>query len=69
MEHIVLAVTGMTCGGCVSSVKRVLHALPGVTEVQVSLEAAQAAVDYDPTKSSRQAMVTAIQNAGFEVPN
>lgn len=33
------AVTGMTCGHCVASVSEELHALPGVTQVDVELVA------------------------------
>jgi copper chaperone len=37
MNEIVLSVTGMTCGGCVNSVHKVLTALPGVQSVEVTL--------------------------------
>lgn len=37
MSEIILSVTGMTCGGCVNSVQKVLAALPGVQRVEVSL--------------------------------
>ena len=66
MEHTTIHVAGMTCGGCVNSVRRVLEALPGVINVTVSLEAAQAEADYDPQQTPRGALLTAIDNAGFE---
>jgi len=37
MNEITLSVTGMTCGGCVNSVTRVLTALPGVQNAVVPL--------------------------------
>ena len=37
METITMNVNGMTCGGCVASVTRVLKAVPGVTDVAVTL--------------------------------
>ncbi|HQS82013.1 MAG TPA: heavy-metal-associated domain-containing protein [Thiobacillus sp.] len=37
MNEIILSVTGMTCGGCVNSVQKVLAALPGVQNVEVTL--------------------------------
>jgi len=37
MNEIVLSVTGMTCGGCVNSVTKVLTALPGVHSADVTL--------------------------------
>ena len=37
MENVTLKVDGMTCGGCVASVERVLKAVPGVVAVKVQL--------------------------------
>ena len=48
METITLKVKGMTCGGCVASVTRVLNSLPGVDEVAVTLEPGTALVTFDP---------------------
>lgn len=67
MNEIQLSVTGMTCGGCVSSVQRVLTALPGVQSAEVSLTPGQAHVTYDPTRIDRAALVQAIVDAGFGV--
>jgi copper chaperone len=67
MNEIVLSVTGMTCGGCVNSVNKVLTALPGVQSVEVSLTPGQARVVFDPTKVDRAAMVQAVVDAGFGV--
>ena len=33
-----IGIGGMTCGGCVNSVKNVLQKIPGVTSVDVSLD-------------------------------
>lgn len=63
-----LPVTGMTCGGCVASVKRVLTALPGVRSVEVSLDAAQARVVHDAAATPVAALRAAVEAAGFEVP-
>ena len=38
MEQCTLEVTGMTCGGCSSSVTKALEKTPGVTSAKVSLE-------------------------------
>ena len=67
MNEIVLSVTGMTCGGCVNSVQKVLTALPGVQRAEVSLSAGEARVVYDPSQVDRPAMVKAIVEAGFGV--
>jgi copper chaperone len=67
METTVIPVKGMTCMGCVSSVKRVLGGMAGITQAEVSLEKAQAAVTYDPGKTSLQEIKTAITDAGYDV--
>jgi len=67
MNEIVLSVTGMTCGGCVNSVTKVLTALPGVQSAEVTLTPGQARVTYDPARVDRAAMVQAIVDAGFGV--
>uniref|UniRef100_E6QTM5 Putative copper ion binding protein n=1 Tax=mine drainage metagenome TaxID=410659 RepID=E6QTM5_9ZZZZ len=66
METIVLSVSGMTCGGCVNSVQRVLKALPGVAEVSVSLDTAEAKINYDPAKTTRALMIEKVNKAGFK---
>ena len=67
MHTIQLSITGMTCGGCVNSVQKVLTALPGVQSVEVTLTPGQARVTFDPSKLERAALVQAIVDAGFGV--
>lgn len=67
METTVLKVNGMTCGGCVRSVKNVLEGIPGVTSAEVSLEKAQATVTYDPSKADVNRMKEAVTDAGYQV--
>lgn len=69
MNEIVLSVTGMTCGGCVNSVQRVLTALPGVERAEVTLQPGQARVVYDAARVDRAALVQAVVDAGFGVPD
>ncbi len=66
METIVLRVGGMTCGGCVNSVRKVLAAIDGVNKVDVSLERAQATVVYDASRSTPADFKSAVIDAGFE---
>ncbi|MEO8716866.1 MAG: heavy metal-associated domain-containing protein [Burkholderiales bacterium] len=66
METVKLGVEGMTSTGCVNSVSRVLSALPGVTEANVSLTKARAKVTYDPAQTSIEAMKQAIERAGYK---
>jgi copper chaperone len=67
MNEILIAVTGMSCGGCVNSVHNVLQALPGVHRVEVTLTPGQARVVYDPARVDRAALEQAIIGAGFGV--
>lgn len=67
MNEIQLSVTGMTCGGCVASVQRVLTALPGVQSAEVTLTPGQARVVYDPALVDRAALVRAVIDAGYGI--
>ena len=67
MNEIILSVTGMTCGGCVSSVQKVLAALPGVQSVEVTLTPGQARVVVDDARIDRAALVQAVVDAGFGI--
>jgi copper chaperone len=63
---ITIDVNGMTCGGCVRSVKQVLQAIPGVTQVEVSLERRQATISFDPQLTGIERFKDAILQAGYE---
>ena len=47
---------------------RRLKALPGVEDVQVSLEGASATVRHDSAKVSVEALRAAVEGAGFDSP-
>jgi copper chaperone len=67
MEKITLTVKGMTCMGCVKSVKTVLEPIPGVAGVDIVLESGLVAIDFDSAKANPDQFKTAIQDAGYEV--
>lgn len=67
METTVLQVKGMTCGGCVRSVTKVLEGLPGVQSAEVSLDKANARIIFDPTRIGIKAFRQSVQDAGYEV--
>jgi len=67
METISLNVQGMTCGGCVASVTRVLKAVPGVSDVAVTLQPPVARVAFDPARTAAGALKSAIEDAGYDV--
>ncbi len=66
METSVIKVGGMSCQGCVRNITGVLTAVPGVAAAEVSLEAAEARVVFDPQVVARGALVAAIEDAGFD---
>ena len=67
MQTELLKVTGMTCGGCTSNVTRALKAIPGVSDVKVSLSAGEATVEYDERFTAPEQLKSAVKGAGFGV--
>jgi copper chaperone len=67
METVSLNVQGMTCGGCVASVTRVLKAVPGVADVAVTLQPGVAKVTFDAGRTGPPALRAAIEAAGYDV--
>jgi copper chaperone CopZ len=61
-ERIALSISGMTCGGCANTVKRVLSQVPGVTATEVDLGAGTALVEGT---ARPQQLVDAVEAAGF----
>jgi copper chaperone len=66
-EHITLKVGGMTCMGCVGSVKRLVGQLNGVSRVDVDLASGLAEIDYDPAAVDPATLRTAIIDGGYQV--
>jgi len=66
METAVLKVGGMTCDGCVRSVRNLLQALPGVLATDVSLTLGSATVSFDPEQVTVERLHAAIEDGGFE---
>ena len=67
MEKITLTVKGMTCMGCVRSVKAVLEPLAGVAKVDITLDGGLVAVEFDSAQVQAEQLKAAIDDAGYEV--
>lgn len=67
MQTETLKVTGMTCGGCTSSVTKALKSITGVGDVVVSLSRGEAAVSYDEKSTSLEQLKASVENAGYGV--
>jgi copper chaperone CopZ len=67
MQTESLKVTGMTCGGCTSTVTHALKSIAGVSDVDVSLSTGIATVRYNELLTSPGQLKTAVTGAGYDV--
>ena len=66
LRDITLDVVGMRCDNCARSITDVLTALEGVAEARVSYALEEAQLSFDPTRTSLDAIVDAVDSAGYE---
>lgn len=69
MADLDLTVTGMTCGGCESAVKRALSMIDGITDVTASHGGNQVSLRYDPAKITPATIAQRIELLGYHVAN
>lgn len=67
MQTATIKIKGMTCMGCVNSIKNVLRNVPGITQLEVTLDPAQAIIQFDPENTSLNQLKETIIDAGFDV--
>ena len=67
MQTEILKVTGMSCGGCVSTIEGALKAVPGVANAKVSLANHEATVQFSQRQTSHELLQSAIEKAGYGV--
>ena len=67
MQTVTLNIDGMTCGGCVKSVTRLLEGVEGVEKAEVSLENKNAVVEFDPAQTNPAALIEAVEDGGFDI--
>ncbi len=67
MQTATIKIKGMTCMGCVNSIKTVLKNLPGIAQLEVTLDPAQAVVQFDPASTNPDQLKAAIVDAGFDI--
>ena len=58
-------IAGMSCGGCVNSLTRVLQTVPGIEPLKV--EVGKAALRLDSDKATNETVKAAVERAGFEL--
>lgn len=65
MAEVRLKINGMSCQHCVMSVKKAIDAVDGVRSSDVTV--GNASVVYDETRTDREKIAKAIQDAGYKV--
>ncbi|NIW11379.1 MAG: hypothetical protein GWN33_13130, partial [Gammaproteobacteria bacterium] len=62
-----LPITGMTCANCAMNIERTLNKkVPGVVQASVNFASERASVEYLPSLTSVDAIIAAVQKAGFD---
>ena len=57
-------IQGMSCGGCVNSLTRVLKSVPGIEPIKIEVGKAHLRLDE---RATLAAVKAAVERAGFEV--
>jgi Cu+-exporting ATPase len=65
MEHVALAISGMTCASCAGRVERALRKVPGVTDATVNLATEKAQITAAAGVTA-EALIAAVEKAGYE---
>jgi len=65
-KTVAVSVDGMICQVCAGSVKSALKRVPGVQDVEVSLEKRHAVIRYEDGKVGVDQLTRAISNVGFK---
>ena len=61
-----LKIEGMGCGGCVTTVTKALTAVPGISDVAVSLEKHEASFALN-APATREQAIKAVEESGYDV--
>lgn len=67
MAQVTLSVPDISCGHCQTSIEGAVNPLDGVESAVVSVDEHSVAISYDGSDSTMEAIVTAIDEQGYEV--
>jgi copper chaperone len=67
MNTLILTVTGMSCMGCVNSVKNLVGALPGIDGIDIDLASGRVEIRHDPAQTDAATIRTAIEDGGYGI--
>jgi copper chaperone CopZ len=65
MQTLSFHISGMTCGGCTSSVRRALSRIDGVSHAEVTLRPGAATVVVDPDRVTSAQIESVITGLGY----
>ena len=65
VQEVTLAIEGMSCPSCTTTVTMALDRTDGVVEARVTYAPPQAVVKYDASKVGVDALISAISNTGY----
>ncbi|NTU71212.1 MAG: heavy metal translocating P-type ATPase, partial [Coriobacteriia bacterium] len=63
--RVTLDITGMTCASCSAIIEKVVGRMPGVERIAVNLATNTGVIDFDPTVTGIDEIITAIQDTGY----
>jgi copper chaperone len=69
MTNRTLTVPEISCGHCKQSIEAAVAPLEGVDRVEVQIEAQTVEFDFDGSDETLAAIVTAIEDVGYAVPD
>lgn len=67
MKVETICIEGMSCSHCQNAVSNAIRSLPGVKEVEVSLENKNAVVTFDDSVLSLTAIKAAVEDEGYRI--
>jgi copper chaperone CopZ len=66
MSTTTITVTGMSCGGCASSVRAELTTIPGIVDVDIDLANGRVTIDSEAPVNTA-AIRAAVEEAGYQL--
>lgn len=68
MKTMEFKIDGMDCSSCVRGIETAIRGLPGIEDVKVSLADNNAVIKMNTALVTDNAIIEAIEDAGFDVP-
>ena len=67
LRRVAFPVTGMSCAACARRIEKALMRTEGVSAANVNLAVEKATVEYDPASAEPDALIRAVEDAGYGV--